>query len=292
LAIDGAKVFRTTVLLAACLAGIVALMVLFERSLIFFPTSYPDGQWEVGEVVRGSRCTIEDCFYAAEDGTRLHSWWCRPPEPEAAGPVFLFFHGNAGNLSHRADFVLELAARIGAEVVVAGYRGYGRSEGKPSEEGLYADARAAWGLITAERGIDPRRVVIFGRSLGGAVAVNLATETPPAGLIVESTFTSIPDIAARHYPFVPRFLIRTRMESLAKIGQIGCPLLVVHSKADRVVPFDLGRRLFEAAPQPKAFYEVVGAGHNETWLVGGPAYFDAVADLVRSASAGTTIKNP
>lgn len=277
-------------------AVVVLVMAVFEEKLIFFPTSYPDGEWQVGEVVRGSGCTLEDCFYAAEDGTRLHSWWCRPPEPTATGPVILFFHGNAGNLSHRADFVLELAARVGAEVVAAGYRGYGRSDGKPSESGLYADARAAWEFITAERGVDPRRVVIFGKSLGGAVAVNLATETAPAGLIVESSFTSIPDMAARHYPFVPRFLIRTRMESLAKVANIRCPLLVVHSKADRVVPFDLGRRLFEAAPQPKTFYEVVGAGHNETWLVGGPAYFDAAANLVRTAvqapSAGRTTKNP
>ena len=250
--------------------------------------------WE--RLERGSGCVVEDSFYASEDGIRLHSWWCTPPEPTANGPVFLLFHGNAGNLSHRAVFALELAARTGAEVVLAGYRGYGRSDGKPSEDGLYADARAAWGLITTEREIDPGRIVVFGKSLGGAVAVNLATETGPAGLIVESSFTSIPDMAARHYPFVPKSLIRTRMDSLAKIGNVGCPLLVIHSRADQVVPFDLGRTLYEAAREPKTFYEVERAGHNETWLVGGPPYFDAVADFVRLAiqrpSAGRTTKNP
>jgi fermentation-respiration switch protein FrsA (DUF1100 family) len=123
-------------------------------------------------------------------------------------------------------------------------------------------------------------VVIFGKSLGGAVAVNLATETEPAGLIVESSFTSIRDMAARHYPFVPKAMVRTRMDSLAKIGGIGCPLLVIHSRADEVVPFEFGRALFEAAPEPKTFYEVAGAGHNETWLVGGQGYFDVIAGFV------------
>jgi len=113
-------------------------------------------------------------------------------------------------------------------------------------------------------------------------AVNLAAETDPAGLIVESTFTSIPDMATRHYPFVPKFVIRTRMDSLAKIGGIRCPLLSIHSRSDEVVPFELGRKLFEAAPEPKTFYEVEGAGHNETWLVGGQGYFEAIAGFVRS----------
>jgi fermentation-respiration switch protein FrsA (DUF1100 family) len=259
---------------------VVVLMAIFEDSLIFFPTTYPDGEWDVEAVARGSGCIVEDCSYESEDGVRLHSWWCRRAGSEPGGPVILFFHGNAGNLSHRADLMVELANRVGADVVVAGYRGYGRSEGKPSEEGLYADARAAWRYVTVDRGVVPGRVVVFGKSLGGGVAVNLASETDPAGLIVESSFTSIPDMAARHYPFVPKFVIRTRMESLAKIADIGCPLLVIHSRADEVVPFELGRALFEAAAEPKTFYEVVGAGHNETWLVGGQSYFEAIARFV------------
>ncbi len=257
-------------------------MVAFEDSLIFFPTSYPDGDWDVEAVARGSGCVIEDCFYESRDGVRLHSWWCRRVAPDPNEPVILFFHGNAGNLSHRADLMLELATRVEATVMVVGYRGYGRSEGRPSEEGLYADARAAWHFVTVNRGVDPGRVVLFGKSLGGAVAVNLAAETDPAGLIVESSFTSIPDMAARHYPFVPKFLIRTRMDSLAKIGGIGCPLLVIHSRADEVVPFALGRTLFEAAPEPKTFFEVEGAGHNETWLVGGESYFGAIVQFIHS----------
>ncbi len=282
MAVRGARLFRAACAVAGAVGATVVLMVVFEDSLIFFPTRYPDGEWDVEAVARGSGCTVEDCFYPSEDGVQLHSWWCRRTAAEPDEPLILFFHGNAGNLSHRADLMFELANRVGATVVVVGYRGYGRSEGSPSEDGLYADARAAWRFVTVDRGVDPGRVVVFGKSLGGAVAVNLAAETDPAGLIVESTFTSIPDMATRHYPFVPKFVIRTRMDSLAKIGGIGCPLLAIHSRSDEVVPFELGRKLFEAAPEPKTFYEVEGAGHNETWLVGGQSYFEAIAGFVHS----------
>ncbi len=256
------------------------MMALFERSLIFFPTRYPTGIWDVSEAAAGSGCTLEDCFFEAEDGVRLHAWWCRP---EAAGenpPVLLFFHGNAGNLSDRGPLVFKLAREIGAEVLVLGYRGYGRSEGRPSEDGIFLDARAAWSYLVSERAIDPRRIVIFGKSLGGAVAVDLALEAPAAGLIVESSFTSIPDMARDHYRIVPRFMVRTKMNSLAKVPEITIPKLFIHSKADQVVPYPHGQKLFEAASEPKAFYEVAGAGHNETWIVGGRPYFDALSSFV------------
>jgi fermentation-respiration switch protein FrsA (DUF1100 family) len=269
--------------LIAAFATMLLLMVVFEKSLIFFPTPYPDGWWEVDEVARGTGCLIEDVYFSADDGTKLHGWWVRRRDGGGEDPVLLFFHGNAGNLSHRADLLVALARRIGAEVLAVGYRGYGRSEGSPSEEGLFLDARAAWRYATEHRGVSADRMVIFGKSLGGAVAIDLATSVIPAGLIVESSFTSIPDMAGAHYPFVPKGLVRTRMDSLAKIGTIGCPKLFVHSKSDEVVPYAQGRRLFEAATEPKAFYEVVGAGHNETSLVGGEAYFDALAVFVEEA---------
>ena len=271
------------VLFVALFVIIILLMALFERSLIFFPTRYPTGFWDAEAVARGSGCEIEECFFDSADGVRLHSWWCRRTKGGENDPVLLFFHGNAGNLSDRAELVLELARRVQAQVFVVGYRGYGRSEGKPSEDGLFLDARAAWRFLTAERGVEPGRIVIFGKSLGGAVAVDLAMDTEAAGLIVESSFTSIPDMAGRHYPFVPKFLVRTQMNSLSKIGGISCPKLFVHSKSDEVVPFDLGKTLFDTASEPKVFYEVVGAGHNETWLVGGEAYFEALRTFVSDA---------
>jgi len=267
-------------LVVAGLATMILLMALFERSLIFFPTRYPDGWWDTEAVAHGSGCDVEDRFFSAEDGVKLHGWWIRRVGSGDDDPVLLFFHGNAGNLSHRAELLFELAIRVPARVFVVGYRGYGRSEGRPSEDGLYRDARAAWRHLTGEGGLPPDRIVIFGKSLGGAVAIDLATEVDPGGLIVESSFTSIPDMAGKHYPFVPKFMVRTRMNSLAKITTISCPKLFIHSKADRVVPYALGRKLYEAAPEPKSFHEVFGAGHNETWLVGGEAYFDAIGVFV------------
>jgi len=272
---------------AAVLCATIAVMTPFlENSMIFYPTVWPDGFWDVEAVARGSGSVIEDCYFSAEDGPRLHGWWCSPAAEVAGGGggmVLLFFHGNAGNLSHRAELVLRLAA-LPAEVLIVGYRGYGRSEGKPSEAGLYRDARAAWRYLTEERGVAADRIVLFGKSLGGAVAVDLATQVQAAGLIVESSFTSVPDMAGRHFPFVPRFLIRTRMDSLSKIRAIDCPKLFIHSRSDEVVPYALGRRLYEAAPEPKRFYEVVGASHNETSLVGGEAYFASLGEFLARCS--------
>ena len=177
---------------------------------------------------------------------------------------------------------LQFAELLPAEVLIFDYRGYGRSEGKPSEKGLYSDARAAWRYLEVERSVAPERVVLFGRSLGAGVAVDLASHVEPAGLVVESGFSSIPAMARHHYPFIPRFLVRSRMDSLTKIQTISCPKLFVHSRADEVAPFALGYALYEAAPEPKKFYEVEGAGHNETSLVGGRAYFAALAEFINS----------
>ncbi len=264
----------------AIFATMILLMALFERSLIFFPTRYPVGMWDTEAAARGSGCAIEDHFFAAGDGTRLHGWWCRRLDANSEGPVLLFFHGNAGNLADRADLLIELATRTPASVFVVGYRGYGRSEGRPKEAGLYLDARAAWNHLVDDSGVGADRIVIFGKSLGGGVAVDLAMEAPAAGLIVESSFTSIPDMAGAHYPFVPKFLVRTQMNSVAKVPYVSMPKLFIHSRADGVVPYRLGRELFEAATEPKRFHEVIGAGHNDTWLVGGEAYFEALSAFI------------
>jgi len=266
--------------LVLCGTIVVGAMIL-ENQLIYFPTRYPDGLWDPDAVTANSGCTIEDHFFAASDGVKLHGWLCRPMHAEGltGDMVLLLFHGNAGNLSHRADLLFRLAMTP-AQVFIVDYRGYGRSDGKPSENGLYLDARAAWNHLVRERSVSPDRIVLFGKSLGGAVAIDLATEVVPAGLIVQSSFTSVPDMAARHFPFVPKALIRTRMDSLSKIGGIKVPKLFIHSSADEVVPFEQGRRLYEAASEPKRFHTVDGAGHNETWVVGGLAYNAAIREFV------------
>ncbi len=262
--------------------AVMSVMVVFEKSLIFFPSRYPDGFWDTNQLTERIGVMVSDHFFEAEDGTRLHAWLVEPPADAKTRATVLFFHGNAGNLSHRIEF-LEQLARLPANVFVVGYRGYGRSEGSPSEKGLYQDARAAWQYLTDECGRDQESMVIFGKSLGGAVAVDLATEVHLAGLIVESSFTSVPDMASRHYPIVPKFIIRTKLNSLAKVPEIQCPKLFIHSKSDEIVPFELGWQLYEAASEPKTFYEVVGANHNNTWLVGGDAYFDALHRFIENA---------
>jgi len=265
-------------------ATIVITMVIFEESMIFFPDHDPSGFWDVEAISSGTGTAVEECFFTTDDGERLHGWWCRPETPGAAASataemVLLWFHGNAGNLSQRAGLMLELA-RIPAQVFIVDYRGYGRSTGRPNEQGLYRDSRAAWRYLRDDRGVDADRIVILGKSLGGAVAVDLAAEVDPAGLIVESSFTSVPEMAARHYPFIPRWLVRTKMDSLSKIGRVSSPVLVIHSPADEVVPFAHGARLFQAASGDKQFFEVTGAGHNELWLVGGSDYFNTLREFL------------
>lgn len=272
---------RMALLLAA---GLVAFVMLFEDRFIYYPAKYPEGAWDVDSAA----VKVEDVWFRAEDGVRLHGWYCTPRGADGGTTqrrmTLLWFHGNAGNVTSRFG-VVERLAELPAEVFIIDYRGYGRSEGSPSEAGLYADARGAWDYLTIERQVPPAQIVVFGDSLGGAVAIELATRVEPAGLIVQSAFTSIRDMAAEVMPFVPGFLLRTKMDSLNKIARVRAPKLFIHSPADELVPYRFGRQLYEAAPEPKQFYEVRGAGHNEMDLVGGRAYFDAIGEFVNGRAA-------
>ncbi len=286
----GWRIARISVLLGACLLGYV---MLFEDSFIYFPSKYPEGIWEHSEPrARAGQIVvqIEDVELTAADGVRLHGWYCTPRIGRADGALetlearttMLYLHGNGGNISHRRDFLEELV-RLPANVLIIDYRGYGKSEGRPSEEGLYMDARAAWDHLTKTRAVAPAQIVIFGKSLGGAVAIDLATRVEACGLIVQSSFTSIADMAAEVLPFVPRFVIRTKMDSLTKIADVSCPKLFIHSQADEIVPYRLGRRLFDAAHPPKQFYEVKNAPHNLTNTIGGAPYYEALRAFINSS---------
>lgn len=270
------RVLATAAAAAIAIGALWGVMMLFEDSLLFFPSPWPRGFPEAQELSGRVGVPVEECWIPTVNGLRLHAWWCRPPGARA---VLLLFHGNAGNLADRAELMLALAA-LPAQVMVLDYRGYGRSQGRPSERGLYADGTAAWRYLTEEREVAPERIVLLGKSLGGAVAVELATRVRPAGLVVQSSFTSVPEMAAVHYPFVPRALIRNRFDSAAKIGDVSCPVLVVHSTGDEIVPYEMGRRLFELAPEPKRFLEIDGATHNETWVLGGERWRQAIARFV------------
>jgi hypothetical protein len=221
----------------------------------------------------------EDVSFAAADGTRLHGWYL-PGSPEQ--PLILFFHGNAGNISHRLDN-LRLLHRLGVSVFIFDYRGYGHSEGRASEAGTYRDARGALTWLQ-QRGWSRQRMVYFGRSLGAGVAVQLALEEPPAGLILETPFPSIAAMGRHHNPILYitlGWLLDARYDNLAKIGRIRVPLLVLQGNRDRIVPQAMARRLFDAANEPKTWQLIPGAGHNDTYEVGGEAYWTAWSEFLR-----------
>ncbi len=213
----------------------------------------------------------DEVFLTSEDGTRLHGFFVASP---AATRAILFLHGNAGNASHRLPNAAELA-KLGAAVLVPDYRGYGMSEGTPSEAGCYADARAALEDLVG-RGFPENRIVLFGRSLGAAVAVDLAQDREIAGVILESTFTSAADVARRAFGAPMALLLRGVLASDSKIERVRAPLLFFHGDRDRVIDFELGRALFDSAPEPKSFETIAGAGHNDTTHVGGHAYFERI----------------
>ncbi len=202
------------------------------------------------------------------DKIHLDGWFI--PASENRG-VIIFCHGNAGNISHRFDSLLQFH-RMGYSVLIFDYRGYGRSQGRPSEAGTYLDVEAAWEYLIRERSISPSRIILFGRSLGAAVAVHQAVVHPPGALIVESTFTSVPDRAAELYPFLPvRLLSRLDYNVKEQLQKVACPVLVVHSRDDEIIPFSHGRALYAAASEPKQFLEI-GGGHNDGFILVGQTY--------------------
>ncbi len=254
--------------LSLVIAGVVAIffwsvvLMIFEEKFIFFPTVYPGGVYES----EGRVLQPEDHWFTTEDGVKLHAWFVRA---DSSAPTLIHFHGNAGNLSHRGEIVRRLK-NSGFNVFIFDYRGYGRSEGSPDEEGVYKDGHAAFDYVGQLPGVDRSSLVLSGTSLGGAVAVDVALHRNPAAMILESTFSSARDVAAAAYPFLPaQFFLRTKFDSEAKIRSITIPLLFIHGTDDSIIPIELGRKLYEAANEPKEFYEVRGADHNDVFLVGG-----------------------
>jgi len=210
----------------------------------------------------------DELFLHTADGVRLHGWWIKG----VGGRALLFFHGNAGNIGDRLDRARILNERLGLDVFLVDYRGYGRSEGSPSEEGLYQDARAVY-AEALDRGFRANRIVLFGESLGSAVAIQLATEQQSAGVVLETPFESVPAMARKHYPFVPGFLIRSRFDNGRKIASVAAPKLFLVAERDEIVPAEQGRGLFELAGEPKTLFVIPGAGHNDTYVTGGEPYW-------------------
>ena len=225
--------------------------------------------------------TYESMLIPTEDGERIHGWYVPGPPAVQTRGVLLFFHGNAGNISHRLDSI-RIFNQLGMDVLIVDYRGYGESTGKPGEPGLYLDAEAAWDYLVDTRGVAPDRIVIFGRSLGAAVGAQLASRRSPGGLIIESGFTSGVEMARRLYPFLPAGLI-TRLEfPLADfVRQVRCPVLVIHSRDDEIIPFDMGKAIYQAvAGEDKTFLEIWG-GHNTGFYLSESVYIPALEKFLR-----------
>jgi uncharacterized protein len=270
------RLLSSAVGLAVAYLLLVGCSMVFEERLIFFPSRYPSGDWHPV----GLQC--ENVEFATQDGVRLHGWYCPVPYPRC---VFLMAHGNAGNITHRVDRITSWQQSLNVSVFVFDYRGYGRSDGQPNEPGVYNDARAAYRWVTADKGIAPEDVVFFGESLGTAVVLQLAMEVPPRALILESPLTSAVEVGQRAFPWLPvRWIMRNRFASIEKIGRYHGPLLIIHGTQDTVIPFAMGQTLFDRANEPKRFYPVGGADHNEVAVVGGRRYMQAMDAFLREVA--------
>ena len=264
-------VLRDAAIFAALLIALGLLIrftTLIDRLFIYFP------QRDVFQTPGDRGLAFEDVRLTTADGILLHGWFV----PGEGAATLVWFHGNAGNIAHRVDNIVELNERLGVSILIFDYRGYGRSDGSPSEQGTYLDAEAALAYLASRDDSQGTKTVLFGRSLGCAVALEMANRHPVDGLILESAFTSIPAMAKKHYPFFPGIgaLVKTRYDSLSKIGGVTAPILVLHGGRDDIAPFEMGQELFEAANEPKRFHAIPGAGHNDTYAVGGTPYFDAI----------------
>jgi hypothetical protein len=247
-----------------------------EKFALFFPVR------ALAATPRAEGIAYEDVWFPAGDGVTLHGWWIPAP---GARVTLVWFHGNAGNIGDRVHNIGYLHRLLRANVFIFDYRGYGQSHGGRgdlSEEATYRDGEGALAYLRVRPEATHTRVVYFGRSLGAAIAVEMARTQPAAGLILETAFTTLKDVARAHYPFVPLWFLRTKYESLHKMSEIRVPLLILHGDRDEVVPIEQAHRLYAAANEPKRLYVIRGASHNDTYVVGGGAYFDVWASFLRS----------
>ena len=249
----------------------VVIWTQIERRYLFFPTK------EIAYTPSQAGLDYEEVFFLTEPGMRLHGWYV----PGRTDLTWLWFHGNGGNISHRVDEVALFHHRLGVNQFIFDYRGYGRSQGRPTEQGTYRDARAALEYLRARPDVAADRIVYFSRSLGSAIAVELASSQAPLAMVLVSPFASVSDMAQLTIPFLPmHWLVGERYDSLASIGRFDRPLLILHGDQDETVPVSQGRKLFEAANSPKQFRPLEGAGHNDTYSRGGAAYWDALTEFL------------
>lgn len=265
--------FAATAALLIAYAGLVLLVYFRQDRMLYLPAK------AIERTPQAIGLDYVEVMLRTKDGVTIVAWHV---PAKGARRTLLFCHGNAGNISHRLDSI-RLFNSLGLNVLIFDYRGYGRSEGRPSEEGTYLDAEAAWDYLTQRRGVPPEEIILFGRSLGGAVAAELALRKSPAALIVESSFTSVADMGQTHYPWLPvRLLAKHRYETAKKIPNIRCPKLVVHSPDDEIVPYEQGLALYEKAAPPKELLAISG-GHSEGFLLSGALYIEGLRKFITTA---------
>lgn len=263
--------WQTALTLLAIIAAFLLYLKLMEKRMIFFPSS------DVAWTPRDSRLEFEDLRLECADGVTIHGWFI--PATNAARATVLFFHGNAGNISHRVEKILMLLP-LGVNVCIVDYHGYGQSGGKPGENETYLDADAAYEWLTKTKQIDPKRIILWGESLGGGVATYLAATNEVGGIVLESTYTTLPDVGKSAFPFLPTsLLMSTRYDSLGRIGMIRVPVLSIHSPQDEVIPYRLGKRLFEAANEPKMFVELTG-DHNGGFVISEGKFISGIREYL------------
>lgn len=262
---------RIAITIAGAYLIFSVFLFVFQASYVYYPERALLA--DPGSIGLG----FENINFETADGVRLSGWFI---PSDTARAVILFCHGNAGNISDRLDSI-RIFHQLELDVFIFDYRGYGESKGKPSEQGTYEDAEAAWRYLVEIRKADPGRIIVFGRSLGGAVASWLAHKHTPSMLILESSFTSIKDIAATLYPYLPvRWLLRFEYNTAEYLRRVDCPVLVIHSPNDEIMPFSHGRRLFEVAKEPKSFLEISGT-HNEGFITSGKHYKEGLNAFIQ-----------
>ncbi|MCE5249953.1 alpha/beta hydrolase [bacterium] len=250
--------------------GLSTFLFMIQSRLVFQPVR------DIERTPGSDGLAYEDVTFGSKDGILLTGWFV-PAEQERG--VVIFCHGNGGNISHRIESI-RIFHDLGLSTFIFDYRGYGMSGGKPGERGIYDDAEAAWHYLTENRHISPERIIFFGRSLGGAAASWLAREHTPRLVIIESSFTSIPDLGANLHPLMPvRLLARFSFPTVRYLSEVRCPVLVIHSSEDDLIPFSHGQALFDAAHEPKEFLEIHGT-HNDGFLVSGQIYIDGLQGFI------------
>ncbi|MBT7616819.1 MAG: alpha/beta hydrolase [Calditrichaeota bacterium] len=253
--------------------GLCILLVIMEPKLIFFPEK------QMSQTPENIGLVYESLMLPSSNGVKIHGWFV---PSENAKATIIFCHGNAGNISHRMDSI-RMFNEMGLSVFIFDYQGYGKSEGKPTEKGTYQDAQAAWDYLVKDRKTNPEEIIIFGRSLGGAIAAWLAKENTAGALIVESTFTSIAAVGQRMYPIIPVKLISSiKYNTMKHLKQVRVPVLVVHSPDDELISFKYGQQLFDSANEPKHFLEIKGT-HNDGFLMSGENYVDGIKGFLEIA---------